>query len=322
MQRPTLRDVLEARKTIAPYVSRTPLISYAALNKLFDAEVRLKHENHHPLGAFKVRGGINLLAHLDQDQRQRGVITASTGNHGQSIANACRVFGVKAMIVVPQEANPLKVQSMRNLGAEVLFHGRNFDEAREHCERLAEEEGYRYVHAANEPLLMAGVATYSLEIVEEFPEVEYIFVPLGGGSGATGACIVAKATNPDIRVIAVQSEQAPAGYLSWKNRRITEAPMRTVAEGLATQTGYEFPQSILWDLLDDFLLVSDNEIAHAIGVLIEKAHTLAEDAGAAALAGAIKMKSELKDRKVVVVVSGGNVTLDRLKEAIELYQGS
>ena len=322
MQRPTFRDVLEARRTIAPYIRPTPLISYNALNKFLDSEVRLKHENHHPLGAFKVRGGVNLLAHLSEEQRRRGVISASTGNHGQSIAYACGLFGANAMIVVPQGANSLKVESMRNLGAEVVFHGRHFDEAREHCERLAAEEGYRYVHSANEPLLIAGVGTYSLEIVEDFPEVEYIFVPMGGGSGTAGACIVAKTANPDIRVIAVQSEQAPAGYLSWKERRIAEAPMMTAAEGLATQTGYELTQSILWELLDDFLLVSDDEIARAVAILIEKAHTLAEGAGAAALAGAIKMKGRLKGKKVAVVVSGGNITLDQLKAAIEAYQWS
>ncbi len=321
MERPTLRDVLDARKTIAPYVSRTPLISYAALDSFIGAEVRLKHENHHPLGAFKVRGGINFLAHLSEEQRRRGLTTASTGNHGQSVANACRLFGAKAVIVVPKNANPLKVKSMENLGAEVLHHGGNFDEARGYSERLAKEEGYRYVHAADEPLLVAGVATFALEIIEDFPDVEYILVPLGGGSGAAGASIVAKAVNPNIRVVAVQSEQAPAGYLSWKNRRITEAPMHTIAEGLATQTGYELPQSIIWDLLDDFLLVSDEEIARAIAILIEKAHTLAEEAGAAALAGAIKMKDELKGKRVAVVVTGSNITLDRLREALDLYRG-
>ena len=321
MNRPTLADVLEARKTIAPYVSPTPLISYPAMDNYIGAEVRLKHENHHPLGAFKVRGGINLMAHMDPEQLSRGLITASTGNHGQSVANACRIFGAKAVVVVPEGANPLKVRSMRNLGAQVLFHGANFDQAREYSERLAKEEGYRYVHAANEPLLVAGVATYALEILEEFPEVEYILVPLGGGSGAAGCSIVAKAVNPGVKVIAVQSQQAPAAYLSWKNKEVCHAPMNTKAEGLATESGYQVPQEILWDLLDDFLLVSDDEIGHAIGVLLEKAHTLAEDAGAAALAGALKMKHELQGKKVVVVVSGANVTLDRLKEVLATYVG-
>ncbi len=320
MNRPTLHDVLEARQTIAPYLPRTPLLPYAALGHLLGADVRLKHENHQALGSFKARSGINLLAHMSESERERGVITASSGNHGQSIAYACRLFGARAIIGLPRAANPLKVESMRNLGAEIIFHGNTFDEAREHCERLALEEGYRYVHPANEPLLIAGVATETLEIIEEFPQVEAIFVPLGGGSGAAGACIAAKAVNPRIKVVAVQSAQAPAGYLSWKERRLTQGPMETVAEGLATAGGYELTQSILWDLLDDFILVDDAEILRAIGILIEKAHTLAEAAGAAPLAGAIKQKESIEGKKVALVVSGGNITLAQLGEVLEAYQ--
>ena len=322
MERPTLHDVIEARRTIEPYVLRTPLHQYPALSQFVGADVRLKHENHQALGAFKPRGGINLLAHMTEEERNRGVITASSGNHGQSIAYACKVFGARAIIGLPEGANPLKVQSMRNLGAELVFHGKNFDEAREYCERLAREEGYRHVHAVNEPLLIAGVATQTLEIIEDFPEVEYIFAPLGGGSGAAGACIVAKAINPRIKVIAVQSAQAPAGYLSWKNRRITEAPMETMAEGLATATGYDLTQAILWDLLDDFLLVSDDEIRQTIAILIEKAHTLAEGAGAAALAGAINHRMQIQGKNVVTIVSGGNITLPQLREVLDAYDGA
>ena len=310
---PTFKDVLAARKRIAPYVPRTPLHHYAALSKLLGCEVRLKHENHHALGAFKVRGGVNLLLQLSDDERRRGVVTASSGNHGQSIAYACSMFGAKAVICLPEGANPLKVESMRNLGAEVVFHGREFDEARAHSERLSQEEGYLYVHPANEPRLVAGVGTASLEIIEDWPDVDVILVPLGGGSGASGACIVAKAIAPYAKVIAVQSAQAPAGYLSWKERRIVDAPMRTRAEGLATATAYEFTQSILLELLDDFILVSDDEIDDAIRVLLEKAHTLAEGAGAAATAGAIKLADQLRGKRVVVIVSGGNITPDQLR---------
>ena len=317
MKRPALQDVLEARKTIAPYLPRTPLHYYAALSQHLGAEVRLKHENYQALGAFKVRGGVNLLAHMSEEERSRGVITASSGNHGQSIAYACSLFGARAIICLPQDANPVKVESMRNLGAQLIFHGKNFDEAREQCERLAMEHGFRCVHPANDPLLIAGAATETLEIIEDFPDVEVIFVPLGGGSGAAGACIVAKALNPEIRVIAVQSAQAQAGYLSWKSRRVTEAPMETMAEGLATASGYELTQAILWDLLDDFILVDDSEILRAIALLIEKAHTLAEAAGAAPLAGAIKYKEGIRGKKVALVISGGNITLAQLREALE-----
>ena len=318
MQAPTLRDVLEARQRIAPYVPRTPLHSYPALDKLVGAEIRLKHENHHALGSFKPRGGVNLLAQMSEEELGQGLVTASSGNHGQSIAYSAALFGAKAIICLPEGANPLKVESMRNLGAEIVFHGKEFDQAREHAERLAREEGYRYVHPANEPMLVAGVATETLEIIEDYPEVEVIMMPLGGGSGAAGACIVAKAIDPGIKVVAVQSEQAPAGYLSWKNGHISEAPMKTSAEGLATASGYDLPQSILRDKLDDFVLVSDDEIRQAMGVLLDKAHTLAEGAGAGAAgtAGALKIKDQLQGKKVAIIVSGGNVTLEQLREVV------
>lgn len=316
MERPTFADVLEARKTIAPYVDRTPLHSYPGLSKYVGADVRLKHENHQPLASFKARGGVNLLAHMSQEERSQGLITASSGNHGQSIAYACKLFGARAMIGLPLNANPVKVESMQNLGAEIIFHGKNFDEAREHCERLALEEGYLFVHPANNRHIIAGVGTETLEVLEDFPDVEVVYVPLGGGSGVAGACIVAKAVNPSIKVVAVQSSEASAGYLSWKDRKVIEAPMNTIAEGLATASGYQLTQEILWDLLDDFLLVSDREILQTIAVLIEKAHTLAEGAGATALAGVIKSRDSIKGKKVAAIVSGGNITLEQLREVV------
>ena len=323
MQAPTLRDVYEARKTIAPYLVRTPLHYSAGLSQLLDAEVYLKHEEYHPLGAFKARGGINLLAHLSQEERERGVITASTGNHGQSIAHACRVFGARALISLPEkDPNPLKVAAMEALGAELVFYGENFDQAKIHCERLAAEEGYRYVHPTDEPLLIAGVGTQTLEVIEDLPEVDVMYLPLGGGSGAAGACVVAKAINPAIQVRAVQAAAAPAGYLSWQQGQLVQAPMGTFAEGIATQSGYELPQQIIRHLLDDFVLVSDDEIRCAVGLLVEKAHTMAEGAGAAATAGAVQQRETLAGKKVVITVSGGNTTASQLLDALKVYQES
>ncbi len=322
LQAPNLRDVYEAKRTIRPYLPPTPLHYSDGLSGVLDAQVYLKHDEHFPLGAFKIRGGINLLAHLSPEERQRGVITASTGNHGQSIASACQIFGAHALIVLPEEANPVKVAAMRALGAELIFHGKNFDQAKEHCERLAETEGYRFVHPANEPLLLAGVATQTLEIIEDLPDVEVILVPLGGGSGAAGACIAAKSIDPKIQVVAVQSEAAPGGYLSWSQGQLVQAQVETFAEGIATETGYELPQAIIRHHLDDFVLVSDEEIRWAVGLLIEKAHTLAEGAGATALAGALKSRERIKGKKVAVVVSGSNTTLPQLLEAIKVYQGA
>jgi threonine dehydratase len=316
----TLRDVYEAKKTIAPYLPRTPLHFSAGLSALLDAEVYLKHEEYLPLGAFKGRGGINLLAHLDSEQRKQGIITASTGNHGQSIASACRDFGVRAYVALPEEANPLKVAAMRALGAELIFHGANFDEARAHAERISKEEGYRYVHPSNEPLLVSGVATQALEVIEDLPGVEVIALPLGGGSGAAGACIAAKGVDQSIKVIAVQSEAAPAAYLSWKHGATREAAVETFAEGIATGIGYELPQAILRELLDEFVLVSDDDIRRAIGLLIEKAHTMAEGAGATALAGVMRRPELVKGKKVAVSVSGGNITVPQLLNALQVYR--
>jgi len=163
-----------------------------------------------------VRGGVNLVSQLSPEDRARGVITASTGNHGQSIAFASRAFGVRAIVCVPEGANPVKVASMKGLGAELVFHGNDFDDAREHCESLADERGHRYIHSGNEPHLIAGVGTHTLEALERQPDLDVLIVPIGGGSGAAGACLAAAELNPGTRVVGVQSEAAPAGYRSWK----------------------------------------------------------------------------------------------------------
>jgi threonine dehydratase len=315
-QAPTLTDVLEARRRIAPHLRPTPLYGYASLDDLLDAEVFVKHENHQPVGAFKVRGGVNLVSQLSAAEREGGVIAASTGNHGQSIAYAARLFRVPATICVPEGANPVKVDSMRGLGAEVVFHGRDYDEAREHCEQLASRHGYRYVHSGNEPLLIAGVATETLEILEEQPGVEVIIVPIGGGSGAAGACIVAKAVGRAVRVIGVQSEAAPAAYRSWRERRLVEDRMETFAEGLATRTAFELPQQILREWLDDFVLVSDDEIRAAQALMIEATRNLVEAAGAAPLAAALRLREQLSGKRVALILSGGNASPEQVLDVL------
>ena len=317
-QVPTLADVLEARRRISPYLRQTPLFGYAALNDLLGTEAFVKHENHQPIGAFKVRGGVNLVSTLGAEERAHGVIAASTGNHGQSVAYAARLFGVPATICVPENANPVKVTSMRGLGAELVFHGRDFDDAREHCERLAKERGARYIHSGNEPLLIAGVGTETLEILEEQPRIEVILVPIGGGSGAAGACVVAKAIDPAIQVIGVQSEAAPAAFRSWKERRLTfEDRMETFAEGLATRAPFELPQRILTQYLDDFILVSDDEIRTAQALMIEIMRNLIEAAGAAPLAAALRLREKLAGRRVALIASGGNATREQLLDVLE-----
>jgi threonine dehydratase len=311
---PDLADVLAARQRIARYLRPTPLYCYPTLDMLTGARVWVKHENHQPVGAFKVRGGVNLVSQLSAEERRRGVTAASTGNHGQSVAYAANLFGVQAVICMPKQANPVKVESMRALGAEVVFHGRDFDEAREHCEKLATEHGYRYIHSGDEPSLIAGVATYTLEILEARPDTEVIVVPVGGGSGAAGACVVAKAARPSIEVIGVQAEAAPAAYRSWQARALVADATSTFAEGLATRTAFELPQQILWELLDDFVLVSEDALKAATRLMIEKTRNLVEPAGAAALAAVLGTPGRFAGRRVAIVCSGGNISPAQLVE--------
>jgi threonine dehydratase len=313
---PTFTDVLAARRRIASHLRPTPLFGYPALDELLDTRVHVKHENHQPVGAFKVRGGVNLVAQLSNDERERGLITASTGNHGQSVAFAARRFGVGARVCVPERPNPVKLAAMEGLGAELIVGGADFDDARENAERLAAEHSYRYVHSGNEPHLIAGVATETLEIVEEQPDVDVVIVPVGGGSGAAGACIAAKAINPAIRVIAVQSDAAPAAYRTWKEGRPVEAECRTAAEGLATRVPFELPQQILREYLDDFVLVSEEQIRAAQRTMIEATRNLVEASGASPLAAALMLRDALRGRRLALVASGGNVSPAQLLDLL------
>lgn len=315
---PTLDDVMAARARLREHLQPSPMRNYPSIDRLVGAEVWVKHENLLPTGAFKVRGGVNLVYRLDAATRASGVVAASTGNHGQSVAFAARLFGVKALICSPEGANPVKVEAMRDMGAEVLLVGRDFDDAREHAERLAVEHGYRYIHSGDEPDLIAGVATYTLEVLEEQPEIDVVVVPVGGGSGAAGACIAAKAIRPGIEVIAVQSSAAPTAHDSWRAGEPVERPNTTTAEGLATRTAFELPQRILREHLDDFVLVSDDELLAAVGLMIEKTRTLVEPAGAAPLAAALsaQLRPRLQRRRVALICSGANISPKQLREVL------
>jgi threonine dehydratase len=320
MPSPNFADILAAREFIAPYLPKTPLVRVEKLSQLLDCDYYAKLENLQPVGAFKVRGGVNLVG-TDDDVRAGSasgraavIVSASTGNHGQSIAYAGRLFGARVIIYAPeQNINESKMQAMRDLGAEVRLYGRDFDETRLEAERVAQAEGFRFVHSANEQKLIAGVGTMGLEIFEDLPDVDVIICPAGGGSCASGNSIVAKQINPRTRVIATQSEQAPAMWHAWKNRTLDPYPtMETEHEGLATRVPFEMPNKILWELLDDFVLVSDKEINEAIRLLACHARQVAEGSGAATLAAAFKLKDQLRGKKVVGILTGGNIPLDRL----------
>lgn len=313
MNRPTFEDVAAARPLVNRHLPKTPLLRVAALSELLGCDYHAKCENCQPVGAFKVRGGVNLIGTLGPDEKRAGVISASTGNHGQSVAFAGRLFGARVVIYAPAEnTNPLKLQAMRDLGAEVRLHGRNFDEAREEVERVASREGLRYVHSAEEPKLIAGVGTMALEILDDLPDPDVIIVPVGAGSGACGTGIVAKKLRPQTRVIGVQSERAPAVWHAWKQGHLNPWPtMETAHEGLGTRVPFALTTTILRDVLDDFILVSDEEINDAIRLLARHAKQVAEGAGAASLAAALKLRDLLRGKKVAGILSGGNIPLDR-----------
>lgn len=318
LSEPTIQDVLDARRQISSHIHRTPLRRVAGLCESLDADIWVKHENMQVLGAFKVRGGVNLVSRTSDAERARGFITASTGNHGQSIAYASQAFGANCTIVVPVGANPVKMTSMRQLGATVLEHGSYFDVAREYAETLAREEGMRYVHPANEPMLLAGVGTYTLEIHEDLGDIDYIIVPIGAGSGACSASVVTKAVSPDTKVIGVQSAAAPAVQLSWAKGSggTVDAEMGTAAEGLATAAAYQYPVDMLRKYLSDFVLVTEEAIERAIITFLRTTRTLVEHAGAASLAAAELLKDKLRGKRVVLVASGGNLSVEQIRELL------
>jgi len=312
----TLDDVVTARDFLGAHLSPTPLLRREGLSAALGLDVWLKCESLLPTGAFKVRGGLNLVGR--DASAKAGVIAASTGNHGQSLAYAGKVFGVPVTIVVPHGANPQKLAAMRANGAILIEHGDDFEDARLECERRASSLGLRYVHSGNEPYLIAGVATAALEVLrDQRPDADVLIVPVGGGSGAAGAAVVAKAIRPDIQVIGVQAAGAPAAYRSWKERAPRETERAdTFADGLATRTPFELPQRILADLLDEFILVTDEELYDAMRLLLVEGHVVAEGAGAAATAAALSLAPRLAGKRVVCWVSGGNATEASLRRAL------
>ena len=311
---PTLRDIYAARDRIRDVIVPTPLLQHPLLAATLGCTVRVKHENHNPTCAFKVRGGLNLVGSLARDARQGGVITASTGNHGQSIAFACQRAAVPCTVAVPHGNNPEKNAAMRAFGATVVEHGADFDEAREWVERTAVERELRYVHSANEPLLIAGVGTYALEIFEEWPDVDVVFVPIGGGSGACGLVTVRSALGADTRIIGVQAERADAFARSWTTgARIAGASADTFAEGMATRVTFDLTFEILQRELDDIVTLTEDELAAGVRTALATTHNLAEGAGAAAIAAAIKRKDQLRGLNVVCVMSGGNIDAQKLR---------
>jgi threonine dehydratase len=318
MNPPTLDDIRRARGVLADLLPPTPLMRHPLLSAETGLDIRVKHENHNPTGAFKIRGGLNLIASLTDEERMRGVITASTGNHGQSIAFAAERAGVPCIVAVPQQNNPDKNAAMRAFGATLVEVGRDFDEAREWVEREAPARGLRYIHSANEPLLIAGVGTYALEIFEARPEPDVIFVPIGGGSGACGCTIVRTGLGARTRIIGVQAEEANAFTRSWRGpTRVVGDRIGTFAEGLATRHTFDLTFGILERELDDIVTLTEDELEEGVRLAVRTTHNLAEGAGAASLIAAVKCRESLHGKNVVCVMTGGNMHVDVLRRILQ-----
>ncbi|MFP3948146.1 MAG: threonine/serine dehydratase [Longimicrobiales bacterium] len=316
LPRPSITDVYAARRRIAPHVHRTPIRRHVGLGEILDADVWVKHENFQVLGSFKPRGGLNLVGCAPEEERERGYVTASTGNHGQSVSSAAQAFGSRATVFVPEGANPLKVEAMESLGARVVHHGTVFDESLVRAREVAEETGARFVHSVNEPLIVAGVGTYALEIHEDLDSIDYIVVPVGGGSGASGTCIVSEALSPRTKVVGVQAEAAPAAHHAWRTGRLDAQRMDTAADGLATSRAYDLAVRILRDKLHDFVLVDEAEMVRAAELFVRHTRSLVELAAASSLAAAIRIKEELEGARVVLVATGANITMERLRSVL------
>lgn len=306
-------DVLSAAEVVGRELPATPLQAHPLLDQaLAGRAVLVKHENVLPTGAFKVRGGVHLAARLSDEERTHGLVTCSTGNHAQSVAYGARLAGVRATIVMPADAPASKRDAVRALGAEVVLVGASLGEAAEHARGLAAANGAAFV-CPTDPRIVLGHATAYLELFGQAPDLAAVFVPVGSGTGAAGACLARDALAPGCRVIGVQSSAAPAGWRSWRSGTIETAPATTRAAGLATTTGYPRTQEVLRDRLDDFVLVDDAEIDEAARLLATCAHTLAEGAGAAALAGARAAQDwPAGPGPVAVMCTGGNASVDEI----------
>jgi threonine dehydratase len=315
----TLDDVLAARERLRPHLAPTPLRNYTALDDRVGADIRVwvKHENHNPTNAFKARNGLAAVSALSPDERRRGVVAASAGNHGLGLANAGRIFGVLVVVVVPKTANPEKVAAIRGLGAEIVEHGHDYSEAVERAALLAEERSLTLVHSTECPAVLAGAGTMTLEMLERQPDLDAIVVSLGGGSQAVGAMTVLRGLGRKVPVYAVQARGASVIHDSYHARRpLTASSVDTIADGLATRHTYALTFDALVAGLADFLVVSEAEIADAVRTLIATTHNLVEPSGAVPLAGLMYLRDRLRGGNVAIVMSGSNIDQSVLRRIL------
>ena len=315
----TFDDVLAAEARIRPHLAPTPMRHYPLLDALVGhgIEVWVKHENHHPTQSFKIRNGLNTVLGRDEASRRRGIIAASTGNHGLGVAYAGKLTGTPVTICVPEGNNPEKNAGIRALGAELVEVGARYDATIAACAAMAAGRGMTIAHSTNDPLVLAGAGTMTLEILAQAPPLDALVIALGGGSQAVGALTVAAARQPGLRVYAVGASGAPAQYESWRRgERLTGQAVQTFAEGIATGAAYELTFETLRAGLAGFVTVTDEALYAAIRDLIRVTQNLPEGAGAAGLAGLRELAPELAGRRVGIVMCGGNLAERDLRRAI------
>jgi threonine dehydratase len=305
-----LDSIAAARDRIRPYVPVSPLRDYPLLDSQVGhgISVVVKHENFNPTNSFKVRNGFSLVTALTGDEKRRGIVAATRGNHGLGLAHAGKTFGVPVTICVPLGNNPDKNAAIRALGARLIEEGRDYDESLGVADRIVRDDGARLAHSTNDPYVLAGAGTMSLEIADQDSAIDALVISVGGGSQAVGAMTVMRALRPHVRVYAVQAAGAAATHNSWHAREpLTVDRADTFADGLATRSTYELTFPALLEGLADFITVTEGEIANALRVLVQTTHTLVEGAGAVGFAGLLKLRERLAGQRVGVVISGGNI---------------
>ncbi len=315
----TFDDVLAARERLRAHLVRTPLRSYPALDVAVGRSIRVwvKHENFQPSGAFKVRNGVAALTSLSPEESGRGVVAASRGNHGLGLTWAGRRLGIAVTVCVPLGNSPEKNEALRGLGATLVEEGRDYDESVVTAERLAAERGLVLIHSTNDPRVIAGAGTLTLEMLEEAPQIEAIVFAVGGGSQAVGGLTVVRARKPDLPVYAVQAANASAIHDAWHaGRPVTKTSAGTFADGLATRNTYALTFEALREGLAGFVAVSEWEIADALRLLLSTTHGLVEGAGAAGLAGLRALGDKLAGKTVGIVLSGANIDRETLRRVL------
>ena len=314
----TLQDIRQAQSTISHLVRKTPALSARSLSALAGSELILKAENLQRAGSFKVRGASNRIAALSPDQKARGVITASAGNHAQGVALAAGNLGIPCTVVMPIGASLPKVEATRGYGANVVLAGDDFDSSQEHARRIMRENDLTFIHAFDDPAIIAGQGTIGLEILDQMDDPGTIVVPVGGGGLISGIAVAIKETSPEIRVIGVQAAASTAVVDSYKaNRHFTAMQEATVADGIAVGTPGELTIPLVKRYVDDMVVVEEEEITQAMMLLLERSKLLVEGAGAVGLAAVLGEKIQSAGQRVAVVLSGGNVDSHLIARVVE-----